>query len=353
MWCDVRGEGLVAVVLRNDVEACQRELDRLNLDRFTTLVSVDYPKFLRPIGRLWGGRIGYLLWRIPAKRRIREIAKFYNIRTIHQVTWATFLLPPACPYFLRKELVWGPAGIPALSIHSRFSIVRMVIWAIQESINLITRINTTAVGRLIPNNLYTARILHRNPALIGVEPPIFLPEETAREGIRDHKLISTMGLLIKRKRPELAIRAIADSRLTEFRLQFLGHGPLLEGLRQLAIQLGVEQRVSFLGWKSRSEALDILCRSGILLHPASREGAGWVVAEALTLGIPAVVFESTGAESVVRSSGSIGVVCEATQPLESSLVQGVLTAFSQPKGTPSKRWREDRLQDLLTTWWAV
>jgi glycosyltransferase involved in cell wall biosynthesis len=90
----------------------------------------------------------------------------------------------------------------------------------------------------------------------------------------------------------LGIRAIA--RLPGWRLVIYGDGPDEERLRRLTEQLGVDDRVTFMGWRPREEVMAAMIEADVFLLPCLHEEAGWAVAEAVMCGLPAVSLDRGG-----------------------------------------------------------
>jgi glycosyltransferase involved in cell wall biosynthesis len=87
------------------------------------------------------------------------------------------------------------------------------------------------------------------------------------------------------------------------RLLIVGDGPERPALEQQAALLGLQQpQVTFAGWKSRSEVLELLAGSRAFVLPSlNYEGGGCPMSlvEALATGRPALVSESGGMREIV------------------------------------------------------
>jgi glycosyltransferase involved in cell wall biosynthesis len=71
-------------------------------------------------------------------------------------------------------------------------------------------------------------------------------------------------------------------------------------LEQLAINLGIEESVSFCGWLSHAEVLTYFRSADVLVFPSIREFGGGVVFEALAIGAVPLVADSGGPGDIVR-----------------------------------------------------
>jgi len=110
-------------------------------------------------------------------------------------------------------------------------------------------------------------------------------------------LIIAVGNLEKRKRQHLLIRALART-LTNRNayLVFAGGGKERESLEALSHEVGVSERVRFLGHVPRVERLFGAAR--MLVHASTREGVPQVVVQALAAGLPVVATDVEGLREI-------------------------------------------------------
>lgn len=98
------------------------------------------------------------------------------------------------------------------------------------------------------------------------------------------------------------IRAFAkvSSDFPDSRLRIAGRGPLLTDLESLAIELGMEGCIDFLGWLEPAEVEEELSRTWALVAPSLwAEPLGLVAVEAIVRGVPVIATASGGfAETV-------------------------------------------------------
>jgi glycosyltransferase involved in cell wall biosynthesis len=98
------------------------------------------------------------------------------------------------------------------------------------------------------------------------------------------------GRLVQQKGFDLLIKAFADSRAARgMDLVILGDGPLERDLRRQAADLGVADRVRFLGFQDNPWAW--FARARLFVLSSRWEGFGNVVAEALACGAPTLVTD--------------------------------------------------------------
>ncbi len=83
------------------------------------------------------------------------------------------------------------------------------------------------------------------------------------------------------------------------RLMFAGDGILLKRLREQAAELGVLDKIIFLGLVKRSAIPGTIAMMDIVAHTSLREGLARVLPQALAAGKPVVSFDVDGAKEVI------------------------------------------------------
>jgi len=122
------------------------------------------------------------------------------------------------------------------------------------------------------------------------------PTPRVRAGKGRPSLLS-LGRLSREKGLSVLLSAMADAR-AEIALTIAGDGPLRGELEAQVKQLGLEQRVQFLGFVEDVPAL--LERHDGLAMPSYREGMPMALIEALSAGLPVLATDVGGIPSIVR-----------------------------------------------------
>ena len=102
----------------------------------------------------------------------------------------------------------------------------------------------------------------------------------------DKFLVLSVGELIERKNHEVIIRALAKINNPNVCYAIAGKGPLKEYLMELSEELGVKDRVLFLGF--RTDIYELYHVADISAFPSKIEGLGLAGIEAMSAGIPLV-----------------------------------------------------------------
>lgn len=108
-------------------------------------------------------------------------------------------------------------------------------------------------------------------------------------------LFLAMGRLHESKAHDVSLKTLA--RLPHAYLWIAGSGPLEAELKAMAVQLGVAERVRFLGWRSDASAL--YRAADACLFPSRFEPLGNVVIQAWAHGLPIVAAASQGPAELI------------------------------------------------------
>jgi len=117
-------------------------------------------------------------------------------------------------------------------------------------------------------------------------------------------IVLAVGQVIRLKGYEDTLRVFSNL-VQEFpQLQLYIIGPIIDHtyymkLQQLSIQLGISGRVFFLG--SQNDVLAYMKRASVLIHCSRSEGFGWVLLEAMAVGLPVVSANFSAATEIIRN----------------------------------------------------
>jgi glycosyltransferase involved in cell wall biosynthesis len=137
----------------------------------------------------------------------------------------------------------------------------------------------------------------------GADPVLFVPgtsnASTPTDGL---PTILSIGNLIPIKGHELLLRAVAalSENFPTLACDLVGDGPLREKLQALAKDLGLADRVRFLGRRCRRDVAGLLRSATLFALPSSYEGLGCVYLEAMASGRAAIGCRGQGIEEIIR-----------------------------------------------------
>lgn len=117
----------------------------------------------------------------------------------------------------------------------------------------------------------------------------------------DKKYLIGVGRLVKRKGFEYLIKSLKLLN-EDVECLIIGDGPEKENLQQLAVNLGLKQRVNLLGYLSEEEKkFQYLAAADIFVLSSLHEGFGIVLQEAMQVGLPIIATDNGGQVDLIRN----------------------------------------------------
>jgi len=217
-----------------------------------------------------------------------------------------------------------------LNLIPRYRIPRQLIrWAAARAAGMITvceALRDDLSGLGVPENRVTVL---RN----GVDLDVFARDPAGRQELRYHlqpqaPVLLSVGHLIPRKGHDLAIRALAQ--LAAGTLLVAGSGPEEAALRRLAREVGVGERVHFMGVLPHTALKRAYSAADVLVLASSREGWPNVLLESLACGTPVVATAVHGSPEVVRDPVAGRIVAERTPEAIADAVRAVIDSAPEP-----------------------
>ncbi|HLG98203.1 MAG TPA: glycosyltransferase family 4 protein [Bryobacteraceae bacterium] len=164
-----------------------------------------------------------------------------------------------------------------------------------------------AISDSVQRFLYSEGVPKRKvtKVYLGIDPT----EMTAE---RKKGYFLCVGQIAPPKGHHQAIRALSQitPQCPEARLGIAGNvfdPAYLQSLKQLALELGVQDRVDFLG--PRTDILQLMAQATALVHCSESEAFGWVIVEAMSVGTPVIASASEGPSEII-DHGSSGLLVE-------------------------------------------
>jgi glycosyltransferase involved in cell wall biosynthesis len=119
--------------------------------------------------------------------------------------------------------------------------------------------------------------------------------------------------LIPRKGIADLLQALALIRNVECELTVVGEGPIVGELERLAAELGISDRMRFVGYKSAEEVQQYYIETDAFILPTRSDAFANVILEAMAAALPVIATDVGGvAEAVV--DGETGIVVEPRRP---------------------------------------
>lgn len=268
-------------------------------------------------GRLCGIQFHYALWQRFAGRVVRRLHREFRFDAAQHFTFVRYW-SPSCLRNSGIPYVFGPvagADLPPRELVREYPFRQRLVFLARKIARWFGERNPATLGTLRnAAHVFAATPATRERCLaLGVPSNrLSLCQAIALSEKEFNCLASTpfveppvffgMGLLIHRKRFDLAIRAFAEAGISGSRLVLIGGGPEESTLRDLAKRLHVEERMEITGFLSRADAWRRMSECAVLLHPCDLESGGCVVQESLAAGKPVIALDMGGPALMVDDS---------------------------------------------------
>lgn len=342
----------------NKVIAVTRENTRPHIEKFMkenpssyynniTFVYYDLPYWMR----FWkrggkGALLYYYMWQYFLPAYVKRLKLDFDI--VHNLNFHNDWTPSRL-WVLKKPFVWGPIGhhsrIPKdyiLHVYGyRQYFMEQLKWMTKKyfwQVDPLLRQTVNHADTVLAMNSSVAKVLHipearvvRMSSVSSEAPSKRLPH------ISNGKFtILSAGRFVPLKGFDITIKSFARFRSQlpivqqdKVELVLVGDGPYKQQLIKLTEELYIEKQVRFIKWLEREDYKQLYANSHVFLFP-SHEGAGMVVAEALSYGLPVVCFNNDGPGEFVDDTCGISVPYSRYDTSISKFAEALNAIYTDP-----------------------
>ncbi len=161
---------------------------------------------------------------------------------------------------------------------------------------------------------------------------------TSRDRDWSFPRLLSVGRIVHQKGLDLAMRALGGLKELSWEWRIAGDGPQMDFLQSLAKELGIQDRIHFLGWQSREQLIESYKQANVFLFPSRHEGMPNAMLEAMASGLPVIASCIAGSEELVlhEKTGYL-VPSEDTESLRAALRKLLITpALREQMGLASR-----------------
>ena len=253
---------------------------------------------------------------------------------------------PSFLWMLGKPFVWGPVGnhtkIPKQYIKNIYGtkafLKDRMLWYVKcwfWNVDPFVYICKTKAQKIFCVNTEAIKRLN-----IPVDKAVMLPAVASEqvEGMAtsvDGKFtVLSVGRFVPLKGFDLAIKAfglfynnLREDQKADANFLIIGTGPEKQRLQNMIADMGLTQVITIKEWMPRNEVIERFGSSSAYLFP-SHEGAGMVVAEALSYGIPVVCLDNYGPGEYVHLQSKLKVTQGSYNETASELAMRLFRLYS-------------------------
>jgi glycosyltransferase involved in cell wall biosynthesis len=255
----------------------------------------------------------------------------------HHVSWGTVSRPPLL-WRLPIPFVWGPVGggqvAPAVFLRyfgswRRREVLRtLYVRAVRYRPLLRNAIRHSA--SILATNRETAHMLEsieRSRVRLFLDSGIdgrFITEQATPRERRAEIQFLWVGKLEPRKCLPLTLEAISRVKNElAFRLLVAGEGPFRNRWESLTTQLGLEDRVRFLGAVPHAEMPALYRASDTFIFSSLQDSFGAQVLEAMAAGLPVIALDHQGVGTFLPASAGIKIPVTTPEQTLAGLAEAI------------------------------
>ncbi len=331
-----RNQKVIAITRKNNRPDIERFMEENPNDLYKQIEwkYYDLPYFMR----FWkkgarGAMLYYILWQMFMP--IFVWSNKFKFDIVHNLNFHNDWTPSFL-WLLGKPFVWGPVGhhpeIPKEFLNFSFNkkeqikhhltnLVKKYFWNISPFL----KICKWNADHIIGINSTIQKVLNLDQNKLTVLPAVACEnglDQVPTKKKRDFTIIS-IGRFVPLKGFDLCLKSFAkfyhslnDLKKQTIQLKLIGKGPQLDYLKNLCKELDITNAVEIIAWMKRAELKEKYRSSHLFLFP-SHEGAGMVVPEALSYGLPVLCLDNCGPGEMVDSTcGRIASYKNPTKTIE-------------------------------------
>ncbi|MCI5055477.1 MAG: glycosyltransferase family 4 protein [Flavobacteriales bacterium] len=311
---------VIAITRENNKEAIEK-YQRENADCRYQNIQFEYfdlPYWMR----FWkrgqrGAMLYFYLWQfflpiMVIKRKLHfDVAHNVNF---HNDWTASFL------WLLGKPFVWGPTGhhpkIPKTYLKEATRKERLkeqITWILKKmfwSLDPFLKITKWKAKHIFCMNSEVEQVLGLKENW-SILPSVACEQGSVLSSKNKGKFtVLSVGRFVPLKGFDVTIKSFAqlikDNAIDDAELVLVGKGPMKKRLQAIIDQEGIKDKVRLIDWIERDQLKALYTVSDVFLFP-SHEGAGMVVAEAMSYGLPVLCFDNSGPGEFISVQSGIKV----------------------------------------------
>ncbi len=164
--------------------------------------------------------------------------------------------------------------------------------------------------------------------------------------VLDTTALVMIGSLIERKGLPVLLEALTPLIDLDWRLLVAGDGEDRAAFEQKTVQLGLEERVDFLGFQPEAEVEKLLSAGDVLVLPSYMEAMPYVILEAMACRLPVIASNIYGIPEMVED-GKTACLVEPGQVEPLSRCLREMISFRSAREVMGRRARE-RFEEIFT-----
>lgn len=318
------GNDVYVITRLNNKENIEKELKKKKIKKLN-FIYFDYPKWFLKIFKGEKNKFAYFyfyIWQIGIYFVVKKILKTINFDYVHHVTFGTCRIPSfLC--LLNVPFIFGPVGggeeVPKLLIKDfdiksklkeifrnisnnviKFSPFMNMVFSKSHKI-LVTSSETKYK---IPTKYHYKTFIE---LAISPDPGSLLQKNIAKKKYTEFLNICFAGVFEHRKGIIIILEIIKKLKENnhKFLFNFFGEGPEKKYMENFIKKEDLNNYIKFFGNIKREKIYEEMSKNDIFLFPSLRDSGGFVLFEAMSVGLPSIVLNVGGPSCIIDKNCGI------------------------------------------------
>ncbi|MCU0437639.1 MAG: glycosyltransferase [Raineya sp.] len=273
---------------------------------------------------------------------------------------------PSYLWKLQKPFIWGPVGhhspIPNeyLKPYSfKYQIEEKIKWWIKQlfwKFSDALQNTIQKASHIICMNSKVANHLNLQSNYSVIPSVATQDYGKCHQNQKDTFTLISVGRLVPLKGFDLTIQAfnqfvqsLSQEESQKCSLLIIGSGKEENLYKKMVQEYGLDKQVKFINWIDRTQLMEIYKSSSAFLFP-SHEGAGMVVAEALSFGLPVICLKNEGPGEFINESCGFAITPTSYKETVQNLAKSILKIFKDKKIYASTSYQARNLFETKFHW---
>ncbi len=291
-----------------------------------------------------GAMLYYYLWQKGIVSFVERQSLSYDF--VHNLNFHNDWTPSFL-WKLNKPFIWGPVGHhPAIPKQYKVSftlvdrikekgknLVKNYFWALSPKLKK----TKTRADHIMCMNGSVPEVLNLDNSTLSIQPSV-ASQDYGWKGPHEQEKFTFLsaGRFVPLKGFDLTIHAfhtflknLPFEKRKDCSLILVGKGPQREMLEELVNTYEIADYVQFIPWIERSKLMHLMQEATGFIFP-SHEGAGMVIPEALSFGLPCIVLDNWGPGQFINETCGIKVKMGSYEKTVKDLADGLLKLYKNP-----------------------
>ena len=347
------GNQVYVITRSNNRENIEKELKKKSIKNLE-FIYFDFPVWFLKIFKGKQNRFSYFyfyIWQIGIYFVARNLVKRINFDYIHHVTFVSYRIPSfLC--LLNVPFIFGPVAggeeipnnlIKNFDLRSKFkeyirylnnkiiNISPILNIVFRNSYKIITTSNETKSK--IPKRYHYKTIVE---LAISADNYKFNEKNIIINKSEQIFNLCFVGVFEHRKGIYIILEVLKRFKKNnqKFFFNFYGDGPLRKSMEEFIVNENLEKNVKLHGKVNRENIYEEMKKNHVLLFPSLRDSGGFVLFEAMTVGLPSIILKIGGPPNIIDKK--CGIIIDPINKNEKIIIDEIYSELKELKNNTIK-----------------